>query len=200
MKTSTKTILAVLATGLISCMLFSQQAQAVPTLALNGSITFAGGVQLNTGSVNTATQVTGWLDQNGIMPAVMSRDGDFTAFVGVGDIAAFTAPWNFVSGPIAPFWTVDGFTFDLASSSLISQGGGFVNVLLTGSASGHGFGPTFFTGRFSAQDPPAGTPPTFSFSVSFGPTVPDGGATVALLGLALAGIEGMRRKLGRTKS
>jgi hypothetical protein len=183
-------------------MLFTQQAQAVPTLALNGSITFAGGVELNTGSVNTATQVTGWLDQNGIMPAVMSRDGDFAPFVMVGDIATFTAPWNFNTGvPITPFWSVDGFTFDLASSNITSQGGGFVNVLISGTASGHGFGPTAFTGRFSAQDPPAGTPPTFSFSVSFGPTsIPDGGATVALLGLALAGIEGMRRKLRTTKS
>jgi hypothetical protein len=131
------------------------------------------------------------------MPAVMSRDGDFAPFVMVGDIATFHAPWDFVSGPISSFWTVDGFTFDLTSSSLISQGGGFVNVLIDGTASGHGFGPTAFTGRFSAQDPSAGNPPTFSFSVSFGPTsVPDGGMTIALLGIALVGVAALRRRFG----
>ena len=38
----------------------------------------------------------------------------------------------------------------------------------------------------------------FSFSASS--NIPDGGATVALLGLSLAGIEGIRRKLMKKKS
>ena len=54
---SSKTILVFLALGLISCAFCVQQAQAVPT---TGAITFAGGVTLDTASVNTATQVTGW--------------------------------------------------------------------------------------------------------------------------------------------
>jgi hypothetical protein len=37
----------------------------------------------------------------------------------------------------------------------------------------------------------------FSFSAS---TVPDGGMTVTLLGLALAGIEGIRRKVKKANS
>jgi hypothetical protein len=35
-------------------------------------------------------------------------------------------------------------------------------------------------------------PPTFSFST--GQPLPEGGATAALLGLCLAGLEGLRRK------
>ena len=191
-----KLVLAILVSGAVTCGLFTQQAQATP---INGAITFAGGAELNTGTVNTATTVTGWLDQMGVMPHVTSRSNDFTTFVNVGDIAAFHAPWTFNSGPIAAFWVVDGFTFDLTSSSIVFQGSGSISVSLTGMVSGHGFTPTVFAGNFSSQDPPAGQPPVFSMSISFG-SVPDGGATVALLGLALAGIEGMRRKLGRAKS
>ena len=56
---SSKTILVFLALGLISCAFCVQQAQAVP---ITGVITFAGGAQLDTGSVNSATQVMSWLD------------------------------------------------------------------------------------------------------------------------------------------
>ena len=191
-----KIVLAILVSGVVTCGLFASHAQAV---GISGAITFAGGAEMDTGSVNTATTVTGWLDQMGVMPHVTSRSGDFNPFVTVGDIATFTAPWTFVSGAHPSFWTVDGFTFDLTSSHIVFQGSGSVNVSLTGMVSGHGFTPTVFSGNFSAQDPPAGQPPVFSFSISFG-SVPDGGATVALLGLALAGIEGMRRKLGRARS
>jgi hypothetical protein len=49
-------------------------------------------------------------------------------------------------------------------------------------------GSAFFTPQAQATKPGSGIS-----------AVPDGGATVALLGLALAGIEGMRRKLKRDK-
>lgn len=191
-----KTIIAILVSGVVACGLLTQQAQAVP---LSGSITFAGGCSMDTGTVNTATMVTAWLDQMGNMPTVQSRSGDFIPFVAMGATATFTAPWTFVSGSHPSFWTVGGFTFDLTSSSIIFQGSGSVNVSIDGIVSGHGFTPTVFHGNFSSQDPPAGSPPIFSFSMSFG-SVPDGGATVALLGLALAGIEGIRRKVQRAKS
>ncbi len=191
-----KTIIAILVSGVVACGLLTQQAQAVP---LSGSITFAGGCSMDTGTVNTATMVTAWLDQMGNMPTVQSRSGDFIPFVAMGATATFTAPWTFVSGSHPAFWTVGGFTFDLTSSSIIFQGSGSVNVSIDGMVSGHGFTPTVFHGNFSSQDPPAGSPPIFSFSMSFG-SVPDGGATVALLGLALAGIEGIRRKVQRAKS
>ena len=49
-----KTILAVLGTGLLSCALFGQQAQAA---AIRGNINFAGSVRFDTQSLATATQV-----------------------------------------------------------------------------------------------------------------------------------------------
>ena len=190
---SSKTILNFLALGLIGCAFCVQQAQAVQ---ITGAITFAGGVELNTSSVNTATAVTGWLDETPALPTVQSASGSFTGLDGA--TATFAFPWFFNSGPVPAFWTVGGFTFNLIASSIDSQGGGFLNVSGTGIITGPGgFSPTGSTWSFSIQDDSS----TGIFAWSGGnEAIPDGGATVALLGLALAGIEGIRRKLMKAKS
>jgi hypothetical protein len=54
-----KTLLAILTTGMLSCGLFSQQAQAT---AINGNINFAGSVTFSTTSLLTATTVTSWIN------------------------------------------------------------------------------------------------------------------------------------------
>jgi hypothetical protein len=57
---------------------------------------------------------------------------------------------------------------------------------------GNGFDPTFMTWSFTTQDPRTGRPRVFSFSAASG-SVPDGGSTVALLGLAIVGVEALRQ-------
>ena len=191
---SSKTILVFFALGLISCALCVQQAQAVP---ITGAITFAGGVTLDTGTVNTATQVLTWLDESGDMPTVQSGSGSFAGLDGA--TATFAFPWSFNTAiPIAAFWTVGGFTFNLIASTIISQiGDGFLLVSGTGTISGPGYANTTgVTWSFSVQDDASNG--VFSFSGG-SEAIPDGGATVALLGLSLAGIEGIRRKLRRAK-
>ena len=193
---SIKTILVFLALGLISCAFCVQQAQAVPP----DVITFAGGAELGdvngvpVNSVNNATQVIGWLDEMGNGPTVESVSGVFATFAMVGHTVTFANNWSFESGPIAMFWQVDGFTFDLVVSHILFQGDGFLAVFGTGLITGHGY-TSSGTWRFSTQDDPANG--VFSFSAS---TVPDGGATAALLGLGLVAIEGLRRKLRSSKS
>ena len=182
---SSKRILVFLALGLISCAFCVQQAQADDI----NVITFAGGVRLDSDTVNTATAVTAWVD-----PTVESVSGVFATFATVGDAVTFTPIWSFNSGPVALFWQVDGFTFNLIVSTIIYQANGFLSVWGTGVITGHGY-TSSGTWRFTAQDDPADG--VFSFSAS---TVPDGGPTVALLGLALAGIEGIRRKLRKAKN
>ena len=192
---SNKRIISVFfALGLISCALFVQQAQAVP---ITGAITFAGGVELDSTTVNTATRVTGWLDEGGFMPTVQSVSGSFATFVNVGDTTTFAFPWSFNSGHIGLFWQVDGFTFHLFSSNIVFQGGGFVDVFGTGTITGNGFDNTNANWNFTTQDDPSNG--VFSFSGG-SEAIPDGGATAALLGLALAGIEGIRRKLRKEGS
>jgi len=190
---SSKTILVFLALGLISCALCVQQAQAVP---ITGAITFAGGVEMD-GTVNTATQVTGWLDENGFMPTVQSCSGSYASFVTAGDTAMFPNAWSFTFAGSMVLWQVDGFTFNLIASHIVFQGNGFLNVSGTGTVSGNGFDDTAGSWNFSIQDDSASG--VFSFSAS-GQSLPDGGPTVALLGVALAGIEGIRRKFRRAKN
>ena len=189
---SSKTILVFFALGLISCAFCVQQAQAIP---VSGAITFAGGVTLNNTSVNTASAVTGWLDEGNNLPTVESSSGSFAGLD--GQTVTFAPSWSFNSGAVMSFWSVGGFTFDLIASHIVFQGGGFLAVYGTGSITGNGFNDQFVSWNFSVQDDPSNG--IFSFSAGSEST-PDGGVTVALLGLSLAGIEGIRRKLRRKQS
>jgi VPDSG-CTERM motif len=187
MKSLLKTILV---TAIITCGLFGQHVQAVQ---ITGNITFTGTCTLNTKSASTATMVTGWHGLGaGGLPQVASHDGSFSGSVTDGDAVTIAFPWSFNSGAVPNFWRVDGFVFNLNSSSIMMQGGGSVTVNGTGTISGNGFDLTSGTWSFTTQNPSAHA--RFSFSASGG-TVPDGGSAVALLGIALVGIEGLRRGL-----
>ncbi len=70
---------------------------------------------------------------------------------------------------------------------------GFVTAGGTGMISGNGFTATLGTWSFSTQDPGTGNPPTFSFSAGTN-ALPEGGTTLALLGIAVIGVELLRRK------
>jgi hypothetical protein len=131
---------------------------------ITGSITIKGGAQLNTGSVNTAPQVTGWLNGANLPPTVVSRSGDFATSVSVGASVTMTAPWNFSSGPLPALWSVGGFTFNLTSSSITLQSNGFLAVSGTGTITGNSFNATPGSWKFSTQNPPANN--VFSFSAS----------------------------------
>lgn len=75
---------------------------------------------------------------------------------------------------------------------------GFVVVSGTGTVSGNGYTPTTLSWSFTSQDPNSGYDPngnpTWTFSASAA-SVPDGGATVMLLGIALSGAALLRKKL-----
>jgi hypothetical protein len=189
-----KTILAVLATGVLSCGLFSQQAQAAP---INGDIQFAGEVAFDTNSLATATRVVTWFDvfHNAGFSSVTSATGDFAAFVSSGDQATMAQPWIFNPSTATPgLWSVGGFTFNLTSSTIDTQNASTLVISGTGVVSGNGFDPTAMDWMFTTQSSGGRTRTTFSFSAN-GVAVPDGGSAVALLGLALTGIEILRRKL-----
>jgi hypothetical protein len=195
-----KLLLTVCAIG-ATCGLLASSANAVP---ITGNITFSGGAQLNNNGVATstagnATGVTSWLTEPpaSAQPVVVSSSGSFDAFVTIGQTATFTNNYQFNMVGSFLLWQVGGFTFTLNQSNIVFQGPGFVTVQGFGILSGNGFDPTAGIWRFTTQDPSAGTPPTFSFSAST-QALPEGGATLALLGLGLAGVEGLRRKLRRT--
>ena len=170
-------------------------AQAVP---IDGNITFAGGVTLDTASAGTATEVLSWTGPGGTgMPQVISADGSFSG-VAAGSQATFSAPLQFNSGPVASLWSVDGFTFDLTSSHIVFQGGSPAGVLVDGigAVTGpEGLDPEAMTWSFSTSDPSAAG--IFSFQVADGTTgaVPDGGTTAMLLGLGVLALGMLKKQL-----
>ena len=184
-----KTILAVLAMGALSCAFFSQQLQAA---AISGDVAMGGQIQFNS-SLGTATTVTHWISvgaNNDGFGTVLGVTGDLATFISPLDEAAMFQPWNFSSGgPQAALWSVGGFTFDLASSTTVTQIFNFLNVTGVGTISGNGFDSTPAT--FTLTVTQLGTRLVFGAITST--SVPDGGTTVMLLGAALGAL-GMARR------
>jgi hypothetical protein len=198
----TKTILALFAIGFTNCALFSEQAQASQ---IHGNISFAGAVQFDTNSLDTATTVMTWFDSNGnpgFSSVQLGATGDFSG-IPAGTQAAMAQPWIFnPSTPTPGLWSVGGFMFDLLTSTVVTQTADFLNITGTGIISGNGFDDTAGTWAFTAQSSGHGGLATiFSFSAdSAAVPVPDGGSAVALLGMALAGVEGARRLIRARKN
>src|SRR5215813_6080554 len=170
-----KTILAVLAIGTLSCGVFSQQAQAAH---INGDIQFAGEVAFDTHSLATATKVMTWFDvfHNAGFSSVTSATGDIAMFVSSGDQASMPNVWTFNPSMATPgLWSVGGFTFDLLSSTVITQNATTLVITGTGIVSGNGFNPTAMSWDFTTQSAGGNTRTSFSFSGN-GAAVPDGGS------------------------
>ena len=185
MKTLRKTVLTVVAVGMLSGGFFYQEAQATP---ITGDITFGGVATFDTIHLNLAKQVSTW-----DLSIVTSDSGSFSSIPILSNVT-LTAPWIFnPSTPTIPLWQVGGFTFDLTSSTITLQNNKFLNITGVGTISGTGFTTTPGSWSFSVTNSDGKIHETFGFT-SDTRSVPDGGATAALLGLALAGVEGLRRK------
>src|SRR5678816_2047777 len=175
-----------LALAVLAAALVTSGAQAA---MVEGAITFAGGAKFDTNSLATATRVTLFKSVK-----VMSEDGDFSAFVNDDDAVAMAVPYIFTpSTPTPALWSVGGFTFDLDGSVVVLQNADFLIITGTGTITGNGFDPTEGSWRFTAQSPSADGVFSFSSSGDFN-GVPDGGSTVALLGLGLTCVWMIRRK------
>jgi protein with PEP-CTERM/exosortase system signal len=196
MKNITKTIkttLVVLCAGLFTCGLFAPHVQAVP---ITGQISFSGRVALNTNSLLTATAVSTWRDSANLNLGFCNAfgvDGSFTGIVGL----AAMSPWTFgvaVGGAQPALWSIDGFTFDLLGSNVTMRNATDLVISGTGTIhGGPGFDDTAGSWDFHVSNAGGGTHANFSFAASTA-SVPDGGSTVALLGIALTGLEALRRR------
>ena len=180
---------------LIKCLLTIVVASGLALTAkaaqITGDIDFAGEVRFDTTSLATATMVTQWK-----MAVVSDTTGDFTS-VPDGTTVAFVTPYVF-SPPTgyASLWTVGGFTFQLVSSSIISQTPFGLLVVGQGFVSGNGFDTTPGSWSFTSTQSNGGTSRLFSFAANTtGVPTPDSGSTVALLGVALMAVTAVRAKL-----
>jgi hypothetical protein len=158
---------------------------------ITGSIEMNGSYSLN--GVLTATAFTsfsGWTVDGGLL-------GPTGTFAGTAGDAVTMTPFTFKSftGPLDPLWTfVAGgvtYSFDLTSVTGVAVLGAVVlsgNGWLTDGVAGDTTAGTWsFTGGLGK----GGTLTIASAPAS----VPDGGATVVLLGVALSGLGFIRKKL-----
>ncbi|MEK0448199.1 MAG: hypothetical protein RL088_467 [Verrucomicrobiota bacterium] len=185
----TKTIGPVAVLGILGFGFLNCDAQAAK---ITGTIDLAGSAQLNVTNLATATSVTDWFNTS-----VQDATGDF-ALNGVValDPVAFAKPWTFLPAPGAQLalWTVDGFVFDLYSSTVVTQNSTLLYIVGSGVVKHAGFEDTDGSWAFTINNTNGGPKARFAFSGSAA-SVPDGGATAALLGLALGGIPFLRRRL-----
>jgi len=190
---------------LLVALALSTAANAAPSIT--GSIGFGpaplSGVTLQDGLGNTTTSLAA---AKGVKAwgttQVTTVGGSFATFVAGTNTPAFSAPWVFnPSTPLPALWTITGslaggetFTFNLTSSSIVTQNASFLNVTGTGTMTGTGttaYAATAGTFNFTIPSPGAGE--QFTWTSSSAP-VPDGGTTMALLGVSLLGLYGARRK------
>lgn len=204
MKNGFKT-LSVLAVGLASCALLCQQAQGAVIVqpVFNPALASVSELASVTGAAIPPSITVSW--------EVVGGPGAYTYYYNVND------PVGEVTGLGTPE-TIDhlNVTFLSTPANVTAVGGGLLGILNAGVGVDWIFGPIgpgtssgwlWFTspdapilGNANAAD---GTTPSPWTTVLPGgqlvpvPNVPDGGMTLSLLGFALMGVEGLRRKLGK---
>ena len=196
MKPISKTILAVLAIGMLSCGVFSQQAQAAH---LVGEIHMAGDVIFDTPNLGSSSAVETWISVQGNLnqATTFGATGDFAIIPALSE-ADMAHPWTFSPSTItAPLWNLPafGFSFDLDHIQSITRvGENFLNILAVGIVHATGFDDTPALFSFTVNNPDGLTHDTYGFADATVTTqVPDGGATVMLLGVAIGAL-GMARR------
>jgi hypothetical protein len=166
-----------------------------------------------------AIPITGTIDMNGtatLNDTFLGSATAATAFsgatVGGAPTGAFagtfgaSVTWSGFSWPsnvlVAPLWTfvfgANTYSFDLANVSVFSQSNSFLNLMGSGTLHVTGFDDTPGLWSFTISNSGGGEHSNFEFTFANSQTaagVPDGGMTVAFLGIAFVGLAGLRRKL-----
>ena len=199
MKNLTKT-LTVLAIGLLSCGLFCQQAQAITgDILFMGSATASGASGAGTTTISFTNPWQVVAATGGYLAVTFGTPATFNgfSFTGDGTGATLTAPvtpqWSFVFGG-------NTYTFDLLALTSGHVQSGSMAFTGTGTAFVNGGDASPANWSLEGSNSSGGFTFTLSSSTTGTIGVPDGGSAVALLGIALAGIEGARRLIRSRKA
>ena len=175
-------VAAVAGVGLLS------SAQATP---ITGMLNIGGTATFNTNSLATATSAT-FAD----VLVLGGNSGDFAGFA-VGTpvvMASYTFDPSTITNGL---WSVNGFTFNLLTSTVVSRSATFLSVSGTGIITGQpGFDATQGMWAFTSQNAGGRPHSTFSFSANT-ESVPDAGMSMALLGTGLMGLAAFRAKFAK---
>src|SRR5256886_12432242 len=182
-----KTLLAIVAAGAGVGLLSS--AQATP---ITGMLNNAGTTNFNTNTLTTASSAT-FTD----VLVLGGNTGTFASFA-VGTpvvMASYTFDPSTITNGL---WSVNGFTFNLLSSTVEQRTATFLSVSGTGIITGPaGFDATPGVWAFTSQNAGGHPHSTFSFSANTVAAAPDGGMTIVLLGTGLMGLAAFRAKFGK---
>lgn len=153
-------------------------ANAVP---ISGGISLAGGYNVNTGNLNTATAFTSFFGN-----FVTTTSGSFVIVAPGTPVTVTPFSFNPFGGAVTPLWTTaagPSASFNLTTLSSVAQpGDNTLDLKGVGTLQLAGFDPTPGMWVFTANQ--AGG--TFSWSSSNAAAgVPEGGTTAAMLGLSL---------------
>jgi hypothetical protein len=208
MKRITKSTLTLLTISLLGAGMFNQQLHASPIV---GEVAFENGNAILNNTLATATAVTGYSGTISVNPNAVVTNGDYPT---TGDSAVTFAPFTFSPAlspnPVSPMWTftsgLDTYFFDLTSVGITLQNSSFLDlsgkgtlfIQLTSNGS-NVFSPTTGNFAFDIQTASGNPQDTFEFTAS-NAALPDGGWTVALLGVTLGGLEMLRRKMAGARN
>jgi hypothetical protein len=205
MKTITKRSLLALAVSLLGFGVFTQQARATQ---ITGTITFtgSGNVSVASGVTTISFDPTGPGEQvvattnNQSYPS--SLDGDVATFQSIN----VTNSGPSLDGSVTPLWTFTvaavTYSFNLTSLTSFSYVPG-TSILFSGGGTAMITGFTNTAAIYSLSGVYNAAASDYVWTLSdetvATPSVPDGGTTIALLGIALIGIEALRRKIAGRK-
>ena len=184
--TSTFAALALAATAAF----FAPTSQAA---FINGNMSFNGGGVSPLASNGTAitipsaTPIAGldFLGTATVSP--FGTDGDYSSAIG-GNVTFVMDPYYFSNAGL--LWSAGMFDFYVSSAFGVERSN-TLDVFGTGVVKAPGFDDTPGTWVLTTQ----GTTKVMTWSSAIATSVPDGGTTAALLGVALLGLHGIRRKL-----
>ena len=176
-------IAAVTSVGLLS------SAQATP---ITGMLNIGGTATFDTTSLTTAHSAT-FSDEL----VLGGNTGTFAGFA-IGTPVVM-ADYTFDPSTITDgLWSVNGFTFNLLSSTVVSRSATFLSISGTGIITcPAGFDATAGVWAFTSQNAGGHPHSTFSFSANTVAAAPDSGMTLVLLGTGLMGLAAFRAKFGK---
>ena len=198
--------LAILSAAFCAVMFaFSYNASAVPhplppvitaSNPIIGSIDMNGTATLNSTLLGSATSVA-------FFTGVTVGGSPTGTFAGTFGSSVTWKGFSWPSSVLVPtLWTftfgTTTYSFDLANVSVSSQSNSFLNLMGSGTLHATGFDDTPGSWSFTISNPGGGPHANFDFTFANSQTatgVPDGGTTVALMGIAFVGLELLRRKL-----
>ena len=173
----------------------------VQATMINGVIDMSGSATLDSTLLGSATKATAF----SAVTVGGTSNGSFTGTG--GDAVTWSAfGWNPSTTPVAPLWTFTDagtgwtYSFELDNINVVSQDNFFLNLrgngILSITGAGSPYTDTTGTWSFTISESSGGPHTDFKFTFANSQTaIPDGGATIALLGVGLLGLGALRRKL-----